>query len=77
MKTFLYFIGTCFISNFAFWGALSAKNPFPALAIAFGIWALFLWGCDRRSRKAREQRYREKLLEEYIRMMMRDRMHWH
>jgi hypothetical protein len=40
MKTAIYFIITCFISTGALLGATNAKNPFPAFAIAFGIWAL-------------------------------------
>jgi len=51
MKTAIYFIITCFISTGAMLGALNAKNPFPLFGIAFGIWALFLYGCHKRSRK--------------------------
>jgi hypothetical protein len=67
MKTGLYFVATCFISTFAFFGALSMKNPFPAFAVAFGIWALFLWGYARRSKKEAERRSRERLFEDYMR----------
>jgi hypothetical protein len=51
MKTVIYFIGTCFISTGALLGALNAKNPFPLFLIAFGVWALFLWGYDKRNKK--------------------------
>ena len=72
MKTFLYLIITCFISTGAFMGALNMKNPFPAFAIAFGIWALFLWGYNNRSKKAAERRSRERLFEDHMRTQMRN-----
>ena len=73
MKTAIYFIITCFISTGALLGATNAKNPFPAFAIAFGIWALFLWGYNRRSKKEAERRNRERLFEEYMREQLRNR----
>lgn len=73
MKTVIYFIITCFISTGALLGATNAKNPFPAFAIAFGIWALFLWGYNRRSKKQAERRNRERLFEEYMREQLRKR----
>jgi len=73
MKTVIYFIITCFISTGALLGATNAKNPFPAFAIAFGIWALFLWGYNRRSKKEAERRNRERLFEEYMREQLRKR----
>lgn len=73
MKTAIYFIITCFISTGALLGATNAKNPFPAFAIAFGIWVMFLWGYNRRSKKEAERRNREKLFEDYIREQMRNR----
>jgi ABC-type transport system involved in multi-copper enzyme maturation permease subunit len=51
MKTAIYFIITCFISTGALLGATNAKNPFPAFAIAFGIWALFIWGYYQKNRQ--------------------------
>ena len=73
MKTVIYFIITCFISTGALLGATNAKNPFPAFAIAFGIWALFLWGYNRRSKKEAEKRNRDRLFEDYMREQMRNR----
>lgn len=73
MKTAIYFIITCFISTGALLGATNAKNPFPAFAIAFGIWVMFLWGYNRRSKKEAERRNRENLFEDYIREQMRNR----
>lgn len=74
MKTAIYFIGTCFISFGAFMAALNMKNPFPAFAVAFGIWALFIWGYTRRSKKAAEKRFHEQMFSNYMRSkMMRGR----
>jgi hypothetical protein len=73
MKTAIYFIITCFISTGALLGATNAKNPFPAFAIAFGIWILFLWGYNRRSKKEAERRNRERMFEEHLRQQMRNR----
>lgn len=72
MKTGLYFVATCFISTFAFWGALSMQNPFPCFAVAFGIWALFFWGWNRRMKKQTERRSREQLFAEYMRSKIRN-----
>ncbi|MBD1385849.1 hypothetical protein IDJ75_11210 [Mucilaginibacter rigui] len=71
MKTTAYFIATCFISTFAFFGALGAKNPFPLFAVAFGIWALFLWGYSRRSKKDAAKRFQERLFNDYMRSKTR------
>jgi hypothetical protein len=76
MKTFVYFILTCFISTGALLGALHAKNPYPAFAIAFGAWLLFIWGCNRRARREAEKRYREQLFEDYMRYKMRNDRRW-
>ncbi|MFC0513164.1 hypothetical protein ACFFGT_03095 [Mucilaginibacter angelicae] len=67
MKTAFYFIATCFISTFAFFGALSMKNPFPCFGVAFGIWALFLWGYSRRAKKEASRRLNERMFNEYMR----------
>jgi uncharacterized membrane protein len=67
MKTAFYLIVTCLVSTGALMSALNMKDPFPAFAVAFGIWALFLWGCARRYRKIAEKRSRERLFEEYMR----------
>jgi hypothetical protein len=74
MKTTIYFIFTCFISTGAFMAALNLKNPFPAFAVAFGIWALFIWGYTRRSKKTAERRFHERMFSEHMRAkMMRGR----
>jgi hypothetical protein len=73
MKTVLYFIINFFISTGALIGALNAKNPFPAFAIAFGIWIWFVWGYNQRSKKEAEKRNRERLFEEYLRQQLRTR----
>lgn len=72
MKTTIYFIITCFISTGAFMAALNLKNPFPAFAVAFGIWGLFVWGYVRRSKKAAERESRERLFQSHMRMQYRN-----
>jgi len=73
MKTTLYFILTLLISAGALLGAMNLKDPLPLFAIAFGVWALFLWGYNRRSKKAGERRSREQLFENYMRANLRNR----
>ncbi len=72
MKTVLQLILTSILSTGAFMGALTMKNPFPCFLIAFGAWAIFIWGCARRSRKATQKRYRERLFEDYMRSKTRN-----
>lgn len=69
MKNFLHLIFTCFVSTFALWGALANKNnPWPCFAIAFGIWAIFLWRLNARAkRSAMKKRYDEYQFREYMR----------
>lgn len=71
MKIAFFFIATCFISTFALFGALGAKNPFPLFGVAFGIWALFLWGCSRRSKREASKRFHERMFSEYQRSKTR------
>ena len=72
MKTFIYFVFSCFISVGALFGAMHAANPFPAFGIAFGVWVLFIWGYNKRSKKEAEKRAREQLFEDYMRSKFRD-----
>ena len=72
MKTAVYFIFTCLISTGAFMGALKATTPFPLFGIGFGIWALFLWGVNRRMRKNAERRGRERIFQDYMRYQLRN-----
>jgi hypothetical protein len=72
MKTASYFIVTCFISVGSLLVGLHTKNPFPAFIVAFGIWALFLWGYNRRSKKEADKRFRERLFENYMRSKLRN-----
>lgn len=71
MKTAIYFIATCLISTFAFFGAVGAQNPFPCFAVAFSIWALFIWGWNKRAKKAADKRFNEQLFNEYMRSKAR------
>jgi hypothetical protein len=72
MKTFVYLVFTCFISTGAFMGALYSKTPFLLYAVGFGIWALFLWGLNRRMRKNAERRERERNFQDYMRYQVRN-----
>ncbi|MGN6639842.1 MAG: hypothetical protein ACTHJ8_13110 [Mucilaginibacter sp.] len=74
MKTFIYLIFTCLISTCAFYGALNLKNPFPCFAVAFGVWALFLWALNRRMKKHAARRFRERLFEDYMRSNISNRI---
>jgi len=51
MRTAFYFILTCFIATGAYLSGLNSANPVPGIAIAFGVWGLFLWGYYRRMRR--------------------------
>jgi len=73
MRTIFYFIITCLISTGTLFAALNAKNPLPGYAVAFGLWAFFLWGYNKRSRKKAEKRHRKKLFEQYMRSRFGDR----
>jgi hypothetical protein len=72
MKTAVYFIISCLISTGALLGGLHTANPFPNFAVAFGIWALFIWRYNRRSKKEADRRSRERLFEEFMRSKIRN-----
>lgn len=73
MKTALYFILSCFISTGALLGATNSHNPFPGFGIAFGVWAVFIWGYNKRSRKASERRFKERIFEQHMRNFRNNR----
>ena len=73
MKTIIYFILTCFISTGAFLAATNMKNPWPAFTVAFGSWALFFWGWNRRLKKQAGRRSKERLFEDFLRSNLRQR----
>jgi hypothetical protein len=56
MKTFIYLICTCFISTGAYFASLNSQHYIYGIAFAFLMWTWFLWGCDRRSKKAADRR---------------------
>lgn len=58
MKTFIYLIATCFISTGICLATLNSGHIVSGYAAAIGLWAWFLWGCDRRKRKAGQKRRR-------------------
>ncbi|WPU99116.1 hypothetical protein SNE26_24185 [Mucilaginibacter sp. cycad4] len=73
MKTFAHLIFTCFVSFFAFCGALSMKdNPWPGFAVAFGIWGIFLWRYNVRTKREAQRRQMEEFI---FREYMRSRTH--
>jgi hypothetical protein len=53
MKTFVSFIITLLISTGCLLGAMNMRNPFPLFGVAFGIWGVFIWRCNRRAKKKR------------------------
>lgn len=67
MKTFVYLVFTCFISTGAFLGALYSKTPFLLYAVGFGIWALFVWGLNRRLKQKAEKRQQEQQFSDFMR----------
>ncbi|MBS1532760.1 MAG: hypothetical protein JSU01_20830 [Bacteroidetes bacterium] len=69
----VYFNLTCFISTGAFFAASNMHNPFPAFAVAFGIWVPFLWGVSRRQRKIAERKSQERMFTNYMRSKFRNR----
>lgn len=70
MKNLVHFIFTILISTFALFGALANKtNTWPCFAIAFGVWAVFLWRYNVRSKRAEMKRH----LNEY---QFREYMRW-
>lgn len=71
MKTVISFTITLIISTFAMFGALAAPNPFPCFGIAFGIWAIFIWSYNRRSKREAEKRFHEHMFNEYMRSKTR------
>jgi len=73
MKTLVYFILTCFVSTGAFFAATNLKNPWPAFAVAFGIWSLFFWGWYSRLRRETQRRDRERMFNDFMRSQSRRR----
>ncbi|WP_091150776.1 hypothetical protein [Mucilaginibacter pineti] len=71
MKTFVYLVFTCFISTGAFMGVLYSKTPLLLYAVGFGIWALFLWGLNRRMKKNELRRSMERQFQDYMRYQLR------
>lgn len=56
MKTFIYLILTSLISTGIYMAALNSQNVVPGIAAALGLWVWFLWGCDRRRKRAADRR---------------------
>lgn len=70
MKNFIHFMLTCLISTFAFFGVLGSDKHtiWPCLAIAFGVWALFIWRYYVRLKRADMKRqFDEHMFREFMR----------
>lgn len=76
MKTFVYLCITSIIGSGAFLAALSMSNPWPAYAVGFGVWALFIWGVVKRSQEAAQRRERERRVDNWLRSQTRDGRHY-
>lgn len=72
MKTIVYFLFSCFISTGAFIAALGAKYPLILYGVGFGIWALFLWGWNRRTKRDAVRRNGERMFQDYMRGQLRN-----
>jgi hypothetical protein len=75
MKTTVYFLFSCFISTGAFMGALYAQYPLFLYLLGFGIWVLFIWGYNSRSKKKAETDQRERMFREHMHMQYRKQDH--
>ena len=63
MKTVIYFIFTCLISTGALLGATNGTSTSYALyLVGFGIWGLFIWGVNNRSKKNNQTYFRESII---------------
>lgn len=53
MKNVFWFFITCIIATFGYFAALSMQNPWPGYAVAFGVWAIFIWTTTKPRRRRR------------------------
>lgn len=66
MKTSTKLILTGLISTLAFIVSVGATNPWPAFAVAFGAWCLFAWSFKSDSKKRKQEREKEELIDEFL-----------
>lgn len=68
MKTLTYLIFTSFISIGALFAAMNMEHfkVFP-FGVAFGIWALFFWGLNKRWKKAEDRKLKERMFADHMR----------
>lgn len=71
MRTFLYLCITSIIGSGAFLAALSMSNPWPAYAVGFGVWGVFIWGVMRRSQAASRRRMQDRMYDNWLRSQQR------
>jgi len=67
MKTFVYFIATLCISCGCLIAATNTQHPWALFVAAFGLWAVFFRGWNRRLKKQEAQRAMERQFREYMR----------
>jgi hypothetical protein len=70
MKTAIYLVITCLISTGCFMATTNMENPFPAFGAGFGIWLLFIWGYNKRSRKAAQRKFQEHMFQQHMRSIL-------
>ncbi|MBL4675885.1 MAG: hypothetical protein JKY70_06740 [Mucilaginibacter sp.] len=59
MKTFIYFIATCFLATGIYFGSLNGSQPAIGIILALLLWAWFVWGYDVRSKKGATRKNRD------------------
>jgi hypothetical protein len=63
MWSVIKFLGTIFISFTAMIGALGAENPFPLIAVAWGIWIIYILSIRSKRKKELDE---ERLIREIL-----------
>ena len=67
MKLVLKIILVSIVSTFAFIGAISAANPWPAFAVGFVSWLLLIWSLTPSGGIKQDRREREQAMEDLMR----------
>jgi hypothetical protein len=75
MKTGFYIILTSVIFAGLYFAAINMENPIPVYAVGVAILVLFIWGLSRRSKKAAQRAYRERMFQQHMRMTLRNQWH--
>jgi hypothetical protein len=67
MKSVVFFLFVTFISCACFMTALGSSHPFLLYAIGFGVWVLFAWYLNRRTKRRTERREMEQQFQNHMR----------